>query len=520
MPSLLRPAPLACGMLAAAVFLIAPGGALAQTASGQIFNQVFNVGGAGNSGPNNDGQGSVGCGGGGGGQLSDALNATVGSIGGRFDSNQPVSARRDLWRFCDNMTDTQFGAGSWTTFVVNQNVALGQNTGFAPAELFEQSDVMQSLGRWQSQNIGIRIQQLRLAMREGAIDPEVAIAKQQSRPEAGITLPGLIEEQRTGFFDLDARFDTAQRALMNDLQNISLSSTENLFDVEGLGYFANGRYYRLDADGTAQQLGSTTNGGGFTLGVDYRFDQNTFIGGAFGYSHFSTDFDFNLGNSTTNDYAFMAFGNHYFSGLPWVGDMLYVDGTIRGAYTSFDQTKIVPVVDGGPAFTPRTSDPSGGSFSVDAGVGLDWNRAAWRVNPYTRLRVTYTTIGAFTEVGGDGTLNLSIQDQSVTSVPLTLGTSVGYGISTGKGVVTPYVRFEYLHEFNDQLPALTGNLIALPGAVFTLPPGTIDRNYVQVGGGATMALAGGWSGFVDYDILLAYTALTTQTVTAGVRRDF
>ncbi len=520
MPDVLRRATLVCGSLVAAAILMAPRGAIAQTASGQIFNQVFNVGGAGNSGVNS-GIGSVGCGGNGGFELSTSLNAALG--GNTLDGNQPnVALRRDLWRFCDNMTATQFGpgSGSWTSPFITPQQELVQNTGYAPAELFEQSDVMQSLGRWQSQNIGIRIQQLRLATRGGQTNPEVTIAKQQSRPDAALTLPGLIEKERAGFFDLDGRLEAANRALMNDLENISFSSTTDVFGVEGLGYFANGRYYRLDADDTPQQLGSTTNGGGFTLGIDYRLSENTFVGGAFGYSHFATDFNFNLGNSTTNDYAFMAFGNHYFTAVPLVGNMLYVDGTIRGAYTSFDQTKFIPTLDGGPGFTPRTSDPSGGSFSVDAGVGLDWSHAAWRVNPYTRLRVTYTTIGAFNEVGGDGTLNLAIQDQSVTSVPLTLGTSVGYGFSTGKGVISPYVRFEYLHEFNDQLPQITGSLIALPGAIFTLPPGTIDRNYVQVGGGATMALAGGWSGFVDYDILLAYTALTTQTVTAGVRRDF
>lgn len=518
MPHLRRHASLVCGALLAAGMMATPEIALAQSASGQIFNQVFNVGGAGNSGPNNSGQGSVGCGGGGGGQLSTSLNTALG--GTSFDSNQPVAARRDLWRFCDNMTDTQFGAGSWTTFVINQPTALVQNEGFAPAEMFQQSDVMQSLGRWQSQNIGIRIQQLRVAMRDGGDDPEVRVAEQRARPDVEITLPRLFEQERTGFFDLETRLESANQVLMNDLQNVSLASTADVFGVEGLGYFANARYYRVDADTTPQQLGTSTNGGGFTLGIDYRFDQNTFIGGAFGYSGFSTTFDNNLGNSNTHDFSFMAFGNHYFSELPGVGDMLYVDGTLRGAYTSFSQTKTVTVVDGGPAFAPINSDPSGGSFSADMGVGLDWNREALRVNPYARLRVTYTSIGAFTETGGDGSLNLAIGQQSVTSVPLTLGASAGYALSTSKGVVTPYVRFEYLHEFNDQLPQITGNLLAIPNATFVLPPGTVDRNYVQLGGGATMALAGGWSGFVDYDILLAYTALTTQTVTAGVRRDF
>lgn len=504
---------LLCGPVLAAAVLLAPGLALAQQRAGLLFNQVFNVGGVGARGGADNGNGSVGCGGGEGGDLSTALNAALGGSG--FDSSQPLAVRRDLWRFCDNMTDNVFGGtGSWTAPVITPESERDQNTGFAPAELFEQTNVAQSLGRWHGQNIGLRIQELRIAARTGQATPEVQVARQRSRPAAALAFHQLIERQTEGSFEIEARRQEANRRLMSDLSALSFASNGGFLGVEGLGYFGNVRYHRMTGDTTLDQRGGTTNGGGLTVGVDYRLGDASFVGGAFGYSGFSTEYDFGLGDASTHDYSFMAFGSHA------LGDVFYVDGIVRGAYTSFEQTRRVPAFDGGPAFVPRTSEPSGWSISADAGAGMDWARDAWRVNPYVRLRVTHTEFGAFTEQGGDGSLNLRVEDQTVTSVPITLGTTVSYNLSTGLGVLSPYVRVQYLHEFNDQVPLVEGFLLALPNARFALPPNATDRDYVQVGGGATLALAQGWSGYLDYDALVAYTALTTHTLTLGVRRDF
>jgi outer membrane autotransporter protein len=499
------------GALVVAITLGSPGAAFAQATAGLLFNQVFNVGGVGARGGADNGTGSVGCGGGTGGNLSTELNAALG--GSSLDGNQSLANRRDLWRFCDNMTNVSFGPGGWTSQLITPTAEHDQNTGFAPADLFDQTNIAQALGRWYGQNIAIRIQTLRMAMREGGETPEVRIARERGRPTGVQTFQQMIEEQRAGSFDVEARRQAANARLMSEMRSFSMSSTRDFLGQEGLGYFANVRYHRLDGETTLDQRGGTTNGGGVTVGVDYRLSDTSFVGGAFGYTGFSTEFDFDLGSASTNDYSFMAFGSHF------IDELLYVDGILRGSYTSFDQTRIVPAFDGGPAFAPRTSEPSGGSFSADVGLGMDWARDALRVNPYVRLRVTYTTFGAFTETGGDATLNLTVEDQSITSVPLTLGTTVSYDLSTPRGVISPYARIQYLHEFNEQMPFVEGYLAALPTARFALPPNTTDRDYLQVGAGATMAFARGWSGFVDYDALVAYTALTTHTVTLGIRRD-
>lgn len=142
---------------AALVLWMSAGTASAQQIAGEVFNQVFNVGGVGARGANT-GTGSVGCGGGSGFTLSTTLNTALGQNTIDGGAGTPLAARRDLWRFCDNMTNDTMGANSWTAAVISVSNELNQNTSFAPAELFEQSEMAQSLGRWHGQNIALRIQ--------------------------------------------------------------------------------------------------------------------------------------------------------------------------------------------------------------------------------------------------------------------------------------------------------------------------------------------------------------------------
>jgi outer membrane autotransporter protein len=204
----------------------------------------------------------------------------------------------------------------------------------------------------------------------------------------------------------------------------------------------------------------------------------------------------------------------------FITDALYLDFILRGSILRFDQQKVVPTFDAGNQFADRISDPNGWTLSGDFGLGYDYGWKQWIVNPYARLRVYHTRVDAFTESGGDGTLNLHLDEQRVTSVPLTLGATISRNFSTRFGVIAPYVRGQYLHEFNDQAAELSGFLTVLPEARFQLRPNNTDRNYGTLGAGGALTLPRGWSGFADYDVLLGFTDFMTHTVTLGVRRAF
>ncbi|MBW2723867.1 MAG: autotransporter outer membrane beta-barrel domain-containing protein [Deltaproteobacteria bacterium] len=486
----------------------------AQSRQGSIFNsEIFNVGGPGMRGGEDgpDTQGSVGCGLGWGGDLSDILNREL-NQSGVFDSGLRLGQRRDLWRFCDAMTDA--GSGWDTLRFITIDEEAQQNTGFAPAEMFGQVDVAQSIASSQVTAIAARVQKVRIAMRSAEGDERFAfVPRQRENFYRAFTLniPTSLMAPMNFAQEDEQRTSNANATISKSLDQ-GMNGGDNALGIEGLGMFLTGRYVRLDADTSSRELGSETDGGGLTLGVDYRIGSNFVLGAGFGYNHYATDFSRDAGSSDVDDYAGLLFGSYFFE------DKFFIDATLRGSHLKTDNEKQTPTMDGGPDLAKLKSDPDGWTISGDIGVGTEYARGALLLNPYLRFGVYHTEIEGFSETGGDGSMNLKIERQEVTSLPLTLGGSAVYYISTPMGVVAPYLRVQYMHEFNDQATTVKGFLKVIPDAKFKLKPNSTDRDYGTIGTGASMNLKLGWSGFVDYDALVGFSNLESHTLTVGLRK--
>lgn len=488
----------------------------AQSRQGAIFNKdLFNIGGVGARG-GVDGtfetQGSVGCGGAWGDGLTtllnDALNQNVAA-----DRDLLLGQRRDLWRFCDAMTDS--GSGWDVDTVISRDEEAQQNAGYAPAEMFGQADIAQSIASSQVTAIAARVQKVRLAMRNKKRGERYAFAPGGRNDRArmiSLNLPAPLSTPMN-FAQFDAQRTSREGLTIANSLDQGLSAGDDAFGIEGLGVFLTGRYIRLDADTTSRELGSKTDGGGLTLGVDYRIGSNLILGAGFGYNHYSTDFSRDAGSSDIDDYAGLLFGSLFFE------DMFFIDATLRGSHLKTDNEKQTPTLDGGPDFEKQKSDPDGWTISSDIGVGTEYALGAMLLNPYMRFGVYHTEIEGFSESGGDGSLSLEIERQKVTSLPLTLGATAVYYISTPLGVIAPYLRAQYMHEFHDQATTVKGFLKVIPEAKFKLEPNSTDRNYGSLGTGASMNLKLGWSGFVDYDALVGFSALESHSLTLGVRKE-
>jgi outer membrane autotransporter protein len=151
---------------------------------------------------------------------------------------------------------------------------------------------------------------------------------------------------------------------------------------------------------------------------------------------------------------------------------------------------------------------------------MDLARADYRFNPYALFHVLRTKVDGYVEKGGDGTMSLTIDDQEVTSVTGTLGLSVSRNFSVKTGVLSPYIRGEYVHEFNDQADSVRGYLTIIPQANFTLRPNDVDRHYSKVGAGLVSTFRDGLSGFVDANLLVGFRDLDAWGITAGLRKEF
>jgi outer membrane autotransporter protein len=118
-------------------------------------------------------------------------------------------------------------------------------------------------------------------------------------------------------------------------------------------------------------------------------------------------------------------------------------------------------------------------------------------------------------------LALIVDDTTSTSLTSVVGARVSYPISTSWGVIVPQARAEYEHEFRDNpRTTLSRFVLDAAGAPFGVVTDSPDRNYFNLGAGATMILPNGWMPFVDVEGLVGYSDYDRVRVTAGLRVEF
>lgn len=481
----------------AAAFLAPAEDASAQEASGRVFEALANVDEtAGNTG-------SVGCGGSSGINLSTALNTALDETGPN-DEDRPIAQRRGLFRFCDVQTPN--GANGWTfNDSLSSEKVSAQATAFSPEELFSSMDSANSAYALQTANVARRIGLLRLAGRGRAEPGTVAFARRDPPRSGGASLSGV------GIAPFEASARDAVHAL-----SLAVEDGIQSGDVEDgeLGFFLNGRVIAIDGKQNAKERGSASVGGGFTLGLDRRVGESGYLGVAGGYTRVDTRYD-HSGSQGNLDAATLSL-----YGALYPTERLYVAGTVAGTFLHYDSENEMIIYDAGPPVARLEGDTNGGSIGADASVGYDLPIESLTFSPYLRVSVLHTILDDFSQRGGDGSLDLKIDEQKTTSLTTDLGFRLGYTLSTKVAVLTPYVRAGYVHEFLDENDDIDGAFDALPGTGFRLQATSTDSDYANFGGGLAATFGQGFSQFVDYDVIALHRNVTIHQVTMGIRLEF
>jgi outer membrane lipase/esterase len=276
----------------------------------------------------------------------------------------------------------------------------------------------------------------------------------------------------------------------------------------------------LNADGgfgswdeSAEDAGFDFHNGGLTGGVDYRLRDDLAVGLAFGWARTQQDF---TGGAVGSDLRKDAYSTSLYG--TWThASGAHVDGIVTYTRNEYELERLV----GFPgAFSNARGDTSANEGAGSLGLGWDVDRGAWSAGPYARVDVVYTKLHGFSEHGAGG-LNLSYSDQSIWSVASILGGQVAYALSTPFGVVTPQVRAEYEHEFEDDSRHVKASFAADPTReVFFAKSPAPDRNFANLGGSISLALPHGVSAFVDYETVLGRFRLEDHQFTLGGRVEF
>jgi uncharacterized protein with beta-barrel porin domain len=301
-------------------------------------------------------------------------------------------------------------------------------------------------------------------------------------------------------------------------------------------WFLDGAFGYGDKDPTDLEDAFDFDGQEITFGVDYRFSPVLAVGAMVGYSNKEVDFDSSRsvvdGHVKTDGY----------SGIVYAlleGERAYVNGSLGYQWLSHDsrrritypsQNPLIPSVD---SLATGATDSDTLLATLGAGYAFRWG--GFSIEPSMGFDYVDASVEGFRETSVDNTaggspddpFNLQIGDQGIESLDASVGVQVQYVFTPRFGVLVPYVSGRYRRELLDDVRRISalyadavGQLIQAIDTDFNVPTDPPDEDYYTVAAGATVVLAGGLMGFVQFMQVLDLENYSEAVITGGMRYEF
>ncbi|HEY7775634.1 MAG TPA: autotransporter domain-containing protein, partial [Kineobactrum sp.] len=290
------------------------------------------------------------------------------------------------------------------------------------------------------------------------------------------------------------------------------ASGDEMLAGSRLGVFVTGDLSFGDQDRTGLESGFDFDSQTLTVGMDYRLTDYAFLGTSLSMGKAEVTFDDDLGETRTDNYAWAVYGSLY-SGNG------YVDGIVSYGWSDVDTERNINYRDfGGSVERTASGSTDGSEYYVSVNAGYSFNTGGFRLDPLVRFFYLDGSVDGFTETGAQG-LNLAISDSDFESMTLSASGQLSYMFLPSWGVITPYLRLEYIRELEDSAAGVRYRFANDPFAdsVLQLQVDDPDTGYMVYGAGVAAQFAHGFSGFVSYQALGGYDGLSGETVSFGAR---
>lgn len=279
-------------------------------------------------------------------------------------------------------------------------------------------------------------------------------------------------------------------------------------DIGALTLWTGGSINSGDRDGRSGSAGFDFQTSGISAGADTRVSQAFAFGGGIGYGRDTTDVGHNDTRSHGESYTLAVYGSYH------PGQYFFVDGLLGYQLLSFDSRRYVTangaMVQG---------DRDGKQWFASLSVGGDYQRDRLSVSPYARLDLARATLNGYTE-RGDAIYALRYEDQDVDTTTASLGVHMDYRFPVRFGTLSPQLRFEYQHDFQDA-SSVTMGYADLPGGPFYR--GEIDglkRNRFVFGLGAVLQTERDLSLRIEYRGLFGSSEDTDHGVQLNLEKKY
>lgn len=311
--------------------------------------------------------------------------------------------------------------------------------------------------------------------------------------------------------------------------------TDAIVEYGKFGIFLSGSGISGDRDATEREAAFDFDGWDLVGGADYRFTENLFAGVAFGYSTTEADIEGNLGNMDIDGYGLSLYGTYYLK--DW-----YIDAI--GTYGQRDYTTVrnlnytVPKFPLDPTPGPNTTvsqsfigEPGARDFDLFLGVGYNYYKRGFNLTPYVNLRYINSQIDGYTErnqnpntSAGFG-LPLEVEEQEINSFTSRLGGQLSYAFGTQVGILSPYFRLDWEHEFKNDERTFIARFDSVGPQynstnIIRITTDAPDQDYFNLGLGMSATFPRGVMAYIDYATLLDLANTTAHRLAAGIRYEF
>lgn len=443
-----------------------------------------------------------------------------------------TGAPGDLFLRCNELVETAFDLTGGTgpldrSLGISDSELLAAVQQVSGEELLGQTSLTTRITSGQFSNIAARLNALRIGGANAALGGRVASTGPYNDPDRNS--PGY------GGLSLDSRFLTGGAAAGDA-------------DVAGsrIGWFLEGSFNTGDRDQTAREDGFDFDATSLTLGLDYLLDSGV-IGASVGVDNYEADFENSLlvsGGSLevegTSGSLFAALyrGNLYFDGILSFGN-LDTDTVRRAVYSSTNTCDPATPCPG--ENDTLTGETDGDFVAAGATVGYDANRGNWDISTTLSLAYRDIDIDGYNETDAmGGGLPLSFADQTIESLRSILGVAFTGNFSRNFGILSPQLRIEWHHEFEDDpVPLLAKYVVeeqlTVPGAAgagvfsldaaqciscFQINSDKIDTDFALVGVGLSAVFSRRVQIYGVYDALIGLDNISSNAFSVGIRGQF
>jgi outer membrane lipase/esterase len=257
----------------------------------------------------------------------------------------------------------------------------------------------------------------------------------------------------------------------------------------------NGAY--SDRQATVASNGFNLESVGGTIGVEYRINNNAFVGGAFDYSNPMARFFNNAGTTEANAYQFGAYG-------AWTDAHFFAQGLATVGWLNYRNSR-PGVVD------TITSNPDGTSFVAAGKVGYLFDAGSAQVGPIGGLIYARARVNGYTE-NGDPVLTLNVGRQTAEALIGSVGAQFRFPFLVSGRLISPYINLTADDDFIGNGRIIQFGATSAPLIVnnWNVPNATSQHVYGRVAAGVVAPVSN----------TVALTANVSQTFARQGGNDF